>query len=115
MNDYKKIVEALRHCSGPDLCADCGYFDADSEDCAGGLMEDAAEAIEELARTTIKHGRLIDVDALLDQLFGSGSKYMAKVLSATNEELRTALTNLPLAINNAPTVIPAVEGNDEKT
>lgn len=51
MKDYKKIVEALRHCSGPDWCVDCGYFDADSEDCAGGLMEDAAEAIEEFVKT----------------------------------------------------------------
>lgn len=50
MKDYKKIVEALRHCSGPDWCVDCSYFDADREDCEGGLMEDAAEAIEELVK-----------------------------------------------------------------
>ena len=54
MKDYKKIVEALRHCSGPDWCVDCGYFDADSEDCAGGLMEDAAAAIEELVKEVRK-------------------------------------------------------------
>lgn len=113
MKDYSEIVEALRRCAGTDPCRECPY--CLRLDCAEKLNLDAAQAIEELAHTTTKHGRLIDVDALLDQLFGSGSKWMAKVLSATKEELRTALTNLPIVINNAPTIIPAVEGDKEQT
>lgn len=120
MKDYKKIVEALRLCANHDLCYNrCRYFELGEADgdysCIDILNLDAAEAIEELVHATTRHGRLIDVDALLDQMFGSGSKWMAKVLSATKEELRTALTNLPIVINNAPTIIPAVEGDNEQT
>ena len=53
------------------------------------------------------HGRLIDADALLDKITRTkdGMKYVDKVLTASKEELRTALINIPLCVNNAPTVI----------
>lgn len=51
------------------------------------------------------HGRLIDADALVERI--CGRNYIEKVLTASKEELRIALTNIPLVINNAPTIIPA--------
>ena len=54
------------------------------------------------------HGRVIDADALLNKHFGK--MYFEKVVTATKEEMDIALTNIPLVINNAPTIIPAEEG-----
>ena len=53
------------------------------------------------------HGRLIDGKALVQKI--CGDKWVDKVLTASIEELRTALINLPLVISNAPTIIPAEE------
>ncbi len=54
------------------------------------------------------HGRGIDADALLNKHFGK--MYFEKVMTATKEEMNIALTNIPLVINNAPTIIEAEEG-----
>ena len=55
--------------------------------------------------------RLIDADALVKRI--CGDNWMDKVLTASKEELRTALTNLPIVINNAPTIIPADKEAEE--
>lgn len=54
------------------------------------------------------HGRLIDADALVDKHFGK--EFLAKVMTADEDDLGTALVNIPLVINNAPTILPAEEG-----
>jgi hypothetical protein len=54
------------------------------------------------------HGRLIDADALVDKHFGKA--YLAKVITASKDEMGTALVNIPLVINNARTIIPAEDG-----
>lgn len=53
------------------------------------------------------HGRLGDLDALVNKHFGKS--YFQKVMRATKEEMDVALTNIPLVINNAPTIIEAEE------
>lgn len=53
------------------------------------------------------HGRCIDADVLLNKHFGN--MYFEKVMTATKEEMDAALTNIPLVINNAPTIIEAEE------
>ena len=55
------------------------------------------------------HGRLIDADALVDKHFSKD--YLAKTMTASKEEMGTVLVNIPLVINNAPTVIPANHGS----
>ena len=54
------------------------------------------------------HGRLIDADALVDKHFGK--EFLKKVMTADKDDLGTALVNVPLIINNAPTIIEAEEG-----
>lgn len=54
------------------------------------------------------HGRLIDADALVDKHFGK--EFLSKVMTADEDDLGAALVNVPLVINNAPTIIPAEEG-----
>ena len=54
------------------------------------------------------HGRLIDADALVNKHFGK--EFLSKVMTADEDDLGTALVNIPLVINNAPTIIPAEEG-----
>ena len=54
------------------------------------------------------HGRLIDADELVDKHFGK--EFLSKVMTADEDDLGTALVNVPLVIKNAPTVIPAEEG-----
>ena len=49
------------------------------------------------------HGRLIDADALADKHFGKD--YLEKAMTASKDEMGTALVNIPLVINNAPTII----------
>ena len=51
------------------------------------------------------HGRLIDADALVDKHFGK--EFLTKVMTADEDDIGTALVNVPLVINNAPTIIPA--------
>ena len=57
------------------------------------------------------HGRLIDGNALVEWI--CGKDYMTKVHTASKEELRVAMTNIPIMINNAPTIIPATAKEDE--
>lgn len=58
------------------------------------------------------HGRLIDADALVDKHFDKD--YLEKAMTASKDEMGTALVNIPLVINNAPTIIPA-SGKEEQT
>ena len=56
------------------------------------------------------HGRLIDADELTKNIFGSslsGREWSEQVLTKDKNELQTALFNLPIMFNNAPTIIPA--------
>ena len=56
------------------------------------------------------HGRLIDADELMKKIFGnslSGREWSELVLTKDKNELQTALFNLPIMFNNAPTIIPA--------
>ena len=53
------------------------------------------------------HGRLIDADALVDKHFSK--EYLSKAMTASKEEMSTALVNVPIVINNAPTIIPEEE------
>jgi hypothetical protein len=55
-----------------------------------------------------EHGRLIDADALVNKHFGK--EYLSKIMTADEDDMGTALVNIPLVINNAPTIIPAEEG-----
>lgn len=53
------------------------------------------------------HGRLIDADALVNKHFGK--EFLSKVMTADKDDMGTALINIPLVINNAPTIIEAEE------
>lgn len=57
------------------------------------------------------HGRLIDADALVDKHFGK--EYLSKIMTADEDDMGTALVNIPLVINNAPTIIPADKEGDK--
>ena len=57
------------------------------------------------------NGRLIDGDELVRQI--CGNRWVDKILTASKEELRTALINLPLMINNAKAIIPAYGGEND--
>lgn len=54
--------------------------------------------------------RLIDGDELIHKICGDGHSYMTRVLTATKDELQTAMFNLSLVINNAPAIdaVPVV-------
>jgi hypothetical protein len=54
------------------------------------------------------HGRCIDADALINKHFGK--EFLSKVMTADEDDMGTALVNIPLVINNAPTIIPAEDG-----
>ncbi|MBO5969284.1 MAG: hypothetical protein J6S14_12390 [Clostridia bacterium] len=49
MKDYKKLVEALRHCNGTSFmtCRECQYNNS-MVSCIYKMLQDAADAIEEL-------------------------------------------------------------------
>ena len=89
-------------------------------DCHGGRVKRIMDIDEEIARgvrhkncpliPVLDHGRLIDADALVDKHFNKA--YLAKAMIASKDEMGTALVNIPLVINNAPTIIPA---DKEKT
>lgn len=51
------------------------------------------------------HGDLIDRSTMFDKVFDEG--YITKVLTASKDELENALVNMPIVINNLPTVIPS--------
>lgn len=54
------------------------------------------------------HGRLKDTDAFVNKHFGK--EFLSKVMVSDEDDLGTALVNIPLIINNAPTIIPEEEG-----
>lgn len=58
------------------------------------------------------HGRLIDADALVNKHFGK--EYLSKIMTADKDDMGTALVNIPLVINNAPTIIPASGGKEDE-
>ena len=62
MTDYKKLVEALRHCvsdeKGVTKCAGCPYY-PDITGCMDRLHTDAAAAIEALQAEMPKRGKWI--------------------------------------------------------
>ena len=68
------------------------------------LCEDGAYS-EIKAMPVPDHGRLIDADRLVDKHFSK--KYLEKAMTASKDEMGTALVNIPLVINSAPTIIPA--------
>lgn len=76
----------------------------------GSVHEFADPWVIGIAGSVPDHGRLVDADALVKRI--CGENWMNKVLTVSKEELRTALTNLPIVINNAPTIIPADKGSD---
>ena len=53
------------------------------------------------------HGKLIDAEAFVNKYFGK--EYLSRVMTANKDDLETALVNIPLLINNAPTVISKEE------
>lgn len=82
-----------------------GHVQFDANDGLG--WQDAAQPAVNIP----PHGRLIDADAFVNKHFGH--EYLSKAMIATREEMGIALVNIPLVINNAPTVIPAEAGKDK--
>ena len=66
MSDYKKLVEALRHCSeADDACATCQRWLANDEwgiKCKGRLISDAAAAIDALEAEVEKYRTAWEVE-----------------------------------------------------
>jgi len=57
------------------------------------------------------HGRCIDADALVNKHFGK--EYLSKIMTADEDDMGTALVNIPLVINNAPTILEAEEETND--
>lgn len=96
---YEELVKKLRRC-GKGLCTeDCPDWTKENfyHTCQDEVVLEAADAIEELSKRVppVPHGRLIDADALLDDLL-----FPSKQFEQGMREL----------IGDAPTVIPAEEG-----
>ena len=98
---YEELVRCLREHAKPWNCADnCICKDATQRgygSCSDELAKLAADAIEELTKRVppVPHGRLIDADALFDDLL-----FPSKQFEQGMREL----------IGDAPTVVPAEEG-----
>lgn len=78
-------------CSIPGIERTCNPYDGRYKHCPLGPVPD--------------HGDLIERNALFAKVFRDN--YVDRVLTASKDELQTALLNMPLVINNMPVIIPA--------
>lgn len=115
MGVYIKGMEMPTSCLECDWCAHT--IPADNYICyrlnravIGVAVEDVNETVNACCPLVPvpPHGRLIDADAFVNKHFGK--EFLSKVMTADEDDLGTALINIPLVINNAPTIIPAEEG-----
>lgn len=109
----------------PKSCKDCkvyepmdngcwGFFCALAGKCLGekeDILSDGRDADCPLVPVP-EHGRLIDADAFVNKHFTNN--YIVNAMTASKNELSTALLNIPLVMNNAPTIIPADKEDDKE-
>lgn len=105
---YEELIKDLRYCANPDApCSACKYLDIG---CDMAIAEKAADAIEELSKRVPvpPHGRLIDADALIDKVITKYVEHERKgELVFAAAEIKQDICDL---ISDAPTIIPAEEG-----
>lgn len=92
----------------PTRCYTCPCADLEFYDCnlMPGTRIEQHKRLDACPLVTVPpHGRLIDADALVNKHFGK--EFLTRVMTADEDDLGTALVNVPLVINNAPTIIPA--------
>ena len=94
----------------PTKCGECPCFNGEYYYCQAADIEDAyySEAPADCPLLPVPdHGRLIDADKLVDTHFSK--EYLQKAMTANKDEMGVALINIPLVINNAPTIIPSAD------
>lgn len=131
---YDELIADLRrhHCNAKEddtqeVCDECPYdvIIADKSRptgitsvCVCGLMNRAADALEELQKRVPKtsHGRLIDADALMHEFEKAqrtmeqhGQEYSCSFMSSS-QELSTEWYCVEDMVENAPTILEAEEG-----
>lgn len=112
---YDELVKALRETDFGDTCVLCEHENmCKCNDC---IIIQAADAIEELQKRVPKrpHGRLIDADALLKEMgkqenamYEHGHEFSFSFKSGG--DVCTAWYNVEMMVEDAPTIIPAEEG-----
>ena len=113
----------IRGMEMPTSCGDCKAFvcyrqwAGDVGDCFCGITKNDAKAKEKNAACPLipvpPHGRLIDADALADVFRGFIAMYGScpfSQLSFTDKARRDELQAALAEVINAPTIIPAEEG-----
>ena len=99
---YDELVKKIRHCAtDPMHCLSCAE-DKDGR-CFARLMTQSADAIEELQKRVPKapHGRCVDADKLTQEM-----RLFIKENMLSRDDARELLET----IKDAPTIIPAEEG-----
>lgn len=94
MTDYSELVKALQWCAKPIPCSktECPRKNMD-EDCACHVLQDAADAIEELQAAWIKSetdatnltGRLAQAEADIERLSSEIDKRIATEIELSNQ------------------------------
>lgn len=116
MGIYIKGMEMPKRCHDCEMSALVDVSDGLTYGCQA-LKEMISNDRERLPNCPLievpPHGRLIDADAFVNKHFTNN--YIVSAMTASKNELSTALLNIPLVMNNAPTVIPADPAEEGET